>query len=202
MTCIVGLVEDGYIFMGGDRCGGDVDTYRVTTIASPKVFAKGSRVSDQPEMIIGYTSSFRLGQLLQYDLVLPKIDCEGLGMVYMVKKFIPAVHDLLQNAGWVFKKDDRHYGGNFLVGAFGALYEIDSDFAIIELPGLGAVGCGGAYALGAMDALANSCPNQSTRISYALSAAARFNAFVMPPFDAVRLPEFPRGVPPASSIKS
>ena len=52
MTCIVGLVENGKVYIGGDSAG--VAGLDVRMRSDEKVFTKGN-------MIFGYTSSFRMG---------------------------------------------------------------------------------------------------------------------------------------------
>ena len=61
MTCIVGLVDDGKVYMGGDAAS--VDGYIVRTSALSKVFRNGP-------FLIGYSTSWRMGQILQYHLCL------------------------------------------------------------------------------------------------------------------------------------
>ena len=58
MTCIVGLVDNGKIYMGGDSAG--VSNLDIRIRADQKVFKTG-------EFIMGFTSSFRMGDLLKYD---------------------------------------------------------------------------------------------------------------------------------------
>jgi hypothetical protein len=55
MTCIVGLRQGGKVFIGGDSAG--ISGWDVTVRADPKVFLSGPYA-------MGFTSSFRLGQLL------------------------------------------------------------------------------------------------------------------------------------------
>ncbi len=84
MTCIVGLVNKGRTYLGGDSAG--VSGLDITVRKDKKVFSNG-------EFVMGFTSSFRMGQVLQYDFVPPEVDDdddEDL-MRYMVKKFIPEV---------------------------------------------------------------------------------------------------------------
>jgi len=57
MTCIVGLIdkESKKIYMGGDSAG--VANYSLSVRKDPKVFKRYG-------FIFGFTSSFRMGQLL------------------------------------------------------------------------------------------------------------------------------------------
>lgn len=55
MTCIVGLVENNKVYIGGDSAG--VAGLSLMKRADEKVFKKD-------EFIFGFTSSFRMGQLI------------------------------------------------------------------------------------------------------------------------------------------
>ena len=61
MTCIVGLVHEGVVYIGGDSAG--VGGMSLTVRADEKVFQNG-------EFLMGFTTSFRMGQLLRYSLKL------------------------------------------------------------------------------------------------------------------------------------
>ena len=63
MTCIVGLVHEGVVYIGGDSAG--VARLSLTVRADEKVF----RNSD---FLMGFTTSFRMGQLLRYSLKPPR----------------------------------------------------------------------------------------------------------------------------------
>lgn len=64
MTCIVGLVDQGNVWIGGDSAG--VGGYDLMLRADQKVFRNG-------DFLMGFTSSFRMGQLLRYKLSPPKL---------------------------------------------------------------------------------------------------------------------------------
>lgn len=59
MTCIVGWVEEGQVWIGGDSAG--VAKLDLRVRKDEKVFVSG-------EYVMGFTSSFRMGQLLRYTL--------------------------------------------------------------------------------------------------------------------------------------
>lgn len=58
MTCITAMVKGDHVWMAGDLMGSNGFTKKI--YPDSKVFVNG-------EFIIGYTSSFRMGQLLQYN---------------------------------------------------------------------------------------------------------------------------------------
>lgn len=174
MTCIIGLAhESGEVFIGADSAGFDGDGWEIQPQALPKVFGIG-------EFLLGYTTSFRMGQLLQYSLDLPPHDETLTDLEYMVRHFIEAVRSCLKGGGFAKIEDNQEEGGTFLVGYRGRLYTVQSDFSVlVPRDGLDACGCGRRYALGAMAVM--TCP-PAERIMYALEVAARFSGGVTGPF--------------------
>lgn len=172
MTCIVGVVSDGVVHLGGDSAG--TAGLERTLRRDPKVFRVG-------EFVLGFTSSFRMGQLLQHRLTPPAIP-EGADLhAYMVTEFVDAVRELFDDGGYTKDKGGRESGGTFLVGVRGRLFQIADDFQVGEsLDGYDACGCGQAYALGVLHATRANQP--FNRLELALEAAAYHNAGVSGPF--------------------
>lgn len=181
MTCIVGIVEDRSVFIGGDSAGVDGGLGKVC-MKSPKVFRNG-------EFIIGYTSSFRMGQVLQYDLKPPKVKSNFTAEEMMVKQFIPAVRKCFLKSGFARKDNNVETGGDFLVGFRGRLFFVESNFLVGESAhNYYAVGCGADLALGALSATSDSCTySPLERLKLALEAASQHSAGVMPPYTFLQL---------------
>jgi ATP-dependent protease HslVU (ClpYQ) peptidase subunit len=140
----------------------------------PKVFRRG-------RFLIGYTTSFRMGQLLEHYLVVPPQHSDESDSHYMVTKFVEAVRKLLKEKGFTKIEANSEKGGQFLVGYNGTLYSIQSDFQVGQTSeGLDAVGSGAEFALGAMKALSKLSP--SRRVKRALEISAHFNMGVCGPF--------------------
>jgi len=176
MTCIVGLEHDnGMVSIGGDSAGvnGSLDI-RIRT--DEKVFINGP-------MIFGFTSSFRMGQLLRYSLTIPEqLGSEKDDYKYMCTQFIDAVRKCLKDGGYATVKNGVDEGGFFLVGYRGKLYRVESDFQVGKsLTTFDACGCGESYALGAM-AAGDAARSAKERIERALEIALKFSAGVAPPF--------------------
>lgn len=178
MTCIVAVkATDGTIWMGGDSAG--VGNGDITLRADTKVFRVG-------EFVIGFTTSFRMGQLLQYSFEPPHIEGDDLHR-YMCTKFINAVRECLKDGGFASKKDDSELGGCFIVGIRGRIFTIDEDYQVGEShEGYDTVGCGMTYAKGALLAL-SSVPVERGRymVETALIAAAHFSTGVRAPFQII-----------------
>lgn len=178
MTCIVGLVDSGQVWLGGDSAasGG----YSLTVRADPKVFTIGA-------FVMGFTTSFRMGQLLRYQFTPPLHDPAKDTFTYMVADFVEGVRTCLKNGGYTRVESNVERGGQFLVGYQGRLFTVESDFQIGEsLAGYDAVGSGQDLALGALYATSASPPAE--RIQIALQAASEFNSAVRGPFTVVTTP--------------
>lgn len=176
MTAIAGIIDGKNVWIGGDSAG--VGGHSLTIRRDPKVFLIG-------EFIIGYTSSFRMGQLLRFYLN-PETPREGQDKYeYMVCSFIPKVRQVLKDHGYLKTENNKESSGTFLVGWRGCLYSIHDDLQVGEaaLP-YEACGCGQDVALGSLHATESSKTTLSpkTRIHMALQAAEQFSAGVRSPF--------------------
>lgn len=176
MTCIIGLKDDktGKVYMGADSAASNGQS--VTIRKDSKLFCLRNI------MLIGYTDSYRMGQLLQYELNLP-VHIEGLDvMEYVVSLFVPEVRKSLQRGGWMSTKEGREESGHFLIGYKNRLFEIASDMHVSEpVDGIEGIGSGYKYAMGAMYALGTSV-HPRTRIQRSLEIAAHLAEGVRSPF--------------------
>lgn len=172
MTCIVGMIKNGTVYIGGDSAGSS--NYSMTIVSNPKVFIL------QKEFVIGYTSSFRMGQIIENDLVIPSRAKDMNVYRFMTTVFIDALRDCLKKCGWAEKEKDREIGGTFLVGYCGRLFTVQDDFSVLESLDLyDAVGSGCYIALGSLHSTTGT---PIKRIEKALEAAAKFTPSVEGPF--------------------
>jgi ATP-dependent protease HslVU (ClpYQ) peptidase subunit len=172
MTCIVGLVHRGSVYIGGDSASVQGWTSRVTKI--PKVFRRGP-------FLMGYTTSFRMGQLLQYGLEFRAQRDDEDEMKYLVTEVAERVRLLLKERGMAKIESNTESGGQFLVGYRARLFSVQQDFQVNEMAdGYDAVGSGAEYALGAIRAMAREQP--VPRLKRALEISAHFNMGVSGPF--------------------
>lgn len=177
MTAIVGLVDQGTVYVGGDSAG--VSGYSLTVRADGKVFRNGPYV-------MGFTSSFRMGQLLQYALKAPHP--EGDLPAFMATTFVDALRETLKAGGWLKQDSNRDEGGTFLVGVGGRLFTVFDDFQVGEaVDGYAAVGCGQEIAVGALHATARLGLPPKKRLRLALKAAERYSAGVRGPFTVLEV---------------
>lgn len=174
MTIIVGMVDpDRRVHIGADS--GATDGWEDSTRIDAKVFRNGA-------YLIGFTTSFRMGQLLHHALTPPPPPAARLD-AFMATTFIDAVRECLKSGGWSKKENEREEGGEFLVGVAGRLFNVGSDYQVGEHAcGYDAVGNGYLAALGAMFATQHIAVLPRARVSWALRAAAAHTRAVRPPF--------------------
>lgn len=197
MTCIVGIERDGVVIIGGDSAGtaGHIQRER----ADEKVFVL-------EDFAFGFCGSYRTGQLLRHALTVPAYDPRTDPERYLCGPFIDAVRQTLTDHGAMRTNHGvQELDGPFLVGWRGRLYAVDGDFQVARMADPYAVtGSGWQLALGALaamnDVLVTRTPDDEAhrdtvarvledQVRQALAAAARFDAYVAPPFLTVRTPE-------------
>lgn len=150
MTCIVGLVHKGRMYMGGDSAAVSGD--EVEPVACPKVYK--IKQKNGPDAILGYSGPFRAGQVMM-SFELPEDSSpdedKDAHFEFLRKKVVPAVKAFLK-ANFDDKMPDTTDIGHQLLAYRGRLYEIRDDFAIFpyRFP-FYAIGAAGTLAIGALD---------------------------------------------------
>lgn len=185
MTCIVGLKIGMRVWIGADALSGSPESMQGGPVATPKVIRVGPT-------LMGFTTSWRMGQVLQYQLNLPQIETWDLWR-WMSVEFVDACRQAMKSAGYLYKENEQEFGGQWLVAVRGQLFAIHSDFQV-EVPSLpyAACGCGAPYALGAMHAAhamsESVTPDMAPHaIRTSLEAAAEFSMGVRGPFTVEEL---------------
>jgi ATP-dependent protease HslVU (ClpYQ) peptidase subunit len=183
MTCIVGLISEDKVWMGGDSAG--VSGLNITVRKDAKVFKNGN-------FLIGYTSSFRMGQLLRFKFNPPAYYAEQYNddpYKYMCTDFIDAIRKCLKDGGYTRIESNEEKGGCFLIGFQNRLFCIDSDFQVGEaIADFDAVGCGEQYAKGSLYSTTELNVDYEMEltpefiIEQALESAVNFSGGVRPPF--------------------
>lgn len=177
MTCIIGMVESGEVYMGADSIvsiGDSEYDYGPT-----KIVAIGS-------MMVAECGSVRVGQLISWvDLPVP----EGAALSalsgrelysWLCTKWVPALRAKLEEAQSLRNKDGMASTNSaYLVGINGTLWYLASDFSLIEIPESRwhCAGNGEDVAWGAMHATRDSADCEA-RIMGALEAAAALKSGV------------------------
>lgn len=172
MTAIAALIDKGKVYIGGDSAG--VAGFSLETRKDEKVFVNHG-------MIIGFTTSFRMGNILQWSFTPPKKSANMSDEKYMNTTFINAVREAFRKCGYLNNVNGREDGGCFVVGYNKSIYVVESDFQIaVPLNPFTAVGCGRDICLGSLYTSEGAEPK--VRITMALKAAQMFSAGVREPF--------------------
>lgn len=179
MTCIVGFAAGQSVFIGGDSAG--VSNFDLRLRQDEKVFAKDG-------MVFGFTSSFRMGQILRYSFDIPYHDPRKDDFNYLCTDFVDALIKCFKDKGYARIDSNGVSGGVFLVGYKGNLYSVESDFQVTKVRhNYDACGCGDNYALGALRAIEDTEMEPQKRVELALAAAEYFSAGVRSPFTVVNI---------------
>ena len=179
MTCVVAVLDKtGKIFMGADSSA--VDDVTHTAHVDSKVFKKD-------EFGIGYSHSFRMGQLIQFWFRPPTLDENETDiMKYMVMNFIPELKTVLADNDYP-NTDDEKTDWSLIVCVRGNIFTIEYDWHIgHDNLNYAAIGAGSTYALGAMSSVYNTQSALETAQS-ALQAAEKFSPYVLGPFNFIEV---------------
>lgn len=181
MTCIVGLQAKGKIWIGGDSAGIAPETLMRVLRKDSKVFKLGS------EYIIGYSGSFRFGQVLRYKFTPPEKPEGKDDYEFLVTDWLDALRVTLKDSGFT-KIDDNvesFEDSSALIGYNGKLYCLEEDMQIGELTvPYASIGCGADFAFGSLDTSIKLSKRMSPRkrVQLALEAASTFSGGVAAPF--------------------
>ena len=174
MSCIVGVVHDGEVWMGADSAASDGEDIMI--IRNRKLFRNGP-------LLMGVVGSLRLTQLLQYQLGDIGIDAKWKNNLYgyMVGVFVERVREVLKAGGFPDTSESPENGGVVLIGVNGHIFRLENSFQIFERgDGFDAVGCGNGVALGSL--MADHVLEPEDRILKAMARVTYFSAHVRPPF--------------------
>jgi len=177
MTCIVGYIDKEGVYIGGDSAAISSDDLTYNIRSDEKVFQKG-------DFIFGFSTSFRMGQLLKYKLRTPAHPKGMDDHQYMATLFIDAVKKCFEDNDYSDMMGED--GGCFIVGYQGKLYSVLPDYQVAApKEHYTALGCGELIAMGAMYASTEKDPIK--KIEIALNAAVTFSMGVKPPFNYVKI---------------
>jgi len=173
VTCIVGVVDEGKVFIGADSLA--AASWMSVILPTKKVFRIG-------EMVMGVAGMPRAIQLLRFALKPPTIseDIER----YVSITLVDAVRSVFKEAGFTeIENSAESYDGKLMIGVRGRLFAVDGYFQVIEstLPYL-CIGSGAQVASGSLFTTAKSGMPTRKRILTALKASASIITNVGGPF--------------------
>jgi len=167
MSCVVGLIQNGMVYIGSDGLATTEEGERRPVICI-KIFTN-------KEYLIGFAGSVRHGQLLG-----PKF----LDAPASVYDFPDAIREVFIEKGAIMTTDtgQQMHNSNILIGHKGRLFELLIDFQINEVMGnFTAIGSGSTYAMGSLFAT-KKWKTPENRIINALNAAKEYDRSCGLPF--------------------
>jgi len=177
MTCIIGKLHDGKVYMAGDSAASGTSDRLI--FAHQKVFRMG-------DMLIGVCGSNRVLQLIRYELELSRSQNEGEpDEQYLVKVFAKEVQALFASRNITGKdgSDEETFYGGVLIGYHGRLYHMFHNYQLDQYrQDYGAMGSGAPYALGAYAALKQREDDPTALLCGSLEIAATLCSEVGAPF--------------------
>lgn len=166
MSCVVGIVENGIIYMGADTAA--TSEYEIRTFRE-KIFLNRS-------VIVGYCGSIRPGQLLSPGQWTPPVS---------IGDFPNSLRKTFNDGGCLKNGEGGgdYINCEFLFGYKKQIFEIGSDFHIIHpIENYTAVGSGRPYALGSLYETSKVQMTPEERIQKALECSSFFCPDVREPF--------------------
>lgn len=184
MTCIVALKdENGHsVILAGDKCGSTAYTQNIYKL--PKVF-------ENKPLYIGYTSSFYMGQVLQFDWSVPDKGANESEDHFIFSTVRRSIISLLKEHDYFIKKEDTAYKdgnayGKFIIVYNNRIFVFQPDASILEVEEYAAVGCGEDFAYGSLYSTSKYYSGHSLdRVSLAIEAASTFSVGVSKEFDYI-----------------
>jgi ATP-dependent protease HslVU (ClpYQ) peptidase subunit len=160
MSCVVGLLQNGKLYLGSDGLATTEDGERRPVICI-KIFTN-------KDYLIGYTGSVRHGQILTPKFFDPPNN---------IYELPDAAREAFEAKGAMLLSDNGQQltASNFLIGYQGRLFEILIDFQMNEVYGnFTSIGSGATYAMGSLFAT-KKWNSPERRIKNALDAAKEYD---------------------------
>lgn len=185
MTTILAVQGDGWAVIGSDSQW-STEGGRIGKSSQPKVISLG-------KYLIGIAGHTRGANIIQHAFTPPPVPPKAQGVKltkFVVSQFVPAYKQALETSGTGLPQYDSEVAKtpiDSLVVVNGVIYQIDDDYGTdIDTNRLYAVGSGGDYGLGALQAMLDkkrlTIPIVKRAILKALSISAKFDSGTGAPF--------------------
>lgn len=169
MSTVIGIVQDGKVYMGSDSYATTEDGVKRNLNRIKKMFTNG-------RYLIGFIGSVRVGQSLMPHVFTPPDE---------IMHFPDAMVTQLGEKGCLATDQDSQtcaQQSNFLIATpEGELYEVLADFQINDIDDYTAIGSGSHFAYGSLYTTRR-MKDPKKRLRIALETAAFFDTSTGPPF--------------------
>jgi len=180
MTCVVAIKTNESIVIGADSAASGNN--RVVGRKDKKIFVRKN-------ITFGFAGSFRVGQLLKYQLRIPKKQSNIGDAEYIFNVLIAEIIYLLRKNKLI---KNNEMDCTLVIIYNDRIYKVDSDFQNeVTLDDYTAIGDGADVALGALYIsyrVTGSLQFPNAIVKSALEASAKFCTTVAPPFNLLEIP--------------
>lgn len=186
MTCIVGIADQGKVYIGGDSMISDSDSGWYNTVCQ-KVFI---REAGNSTFIYGGSGLPRLDDIMLYEFNPPVFDTTKSVDAYIHGDFTRELIAVCKRVEFASKKNEmiRVPHSGMLLGFHGRLYQWSVDFAFMTTPSWGAAeGQGGQPAAAILYSLYGQILDPTARCMQALEASEAVTCSVRRPFTVLSL---------------
>lgn len=198
MTCIIGLKDNNYIYLGGDSAMSN--TYTILLSKTQKVFKKIAVFENEKfnfEFGMGISGSGRQQNILSSVWEPPKFDwinddfSEEQLYEYLCGSFLSSIRKAFKDEGFMkIENHEESYYGCVMLCIFGRIFVINSDLFIRESEfEYEAIGSGAEVALGSLHSSEKYIKDPEERIRIALEASETFIPSVRKPFHIIKIPK-------------
>ena len=164
MTCIVGIADDGQVYMGAERAASDGGS--IVSMLNPKVERRNG-------WIYAYAGTIGIGQLMSFVSLPPECDDP---YVYIRLSIVEDMKKAME----AFSHTPEEHDTTWLIGKNGRLFELSAgDWGLVEIDHA-AIGSGSQYALGSLYTSDN---HPIDRIQTAIDAAIEYSPECRGPVD-------------------
>lgn len=145
MTCIVAWkTEDDNVVLAGDKKGSN--GYTADIVKEPKVFRN-------KDFMIGYTSSFRMGQILKHVWTPPQRKIDQTTDNYMYCDVVNSLRKTMKDNGFL-NTDNKDKSGTFIIVYENRIFLHQDEFSLLEFESkVTACGCGEDFAVASVTTL-------------------------------------------------
>jgi ATP-dependent protease HslVU (ClpYQ) peptidase subunit len=181
MTLVIGLKDKDRVWMGADSFSST--SFHGKAVYGKKIF----KPKDNNNVLIGICGSHRHQDLLQFtDGIFNKVDMyenKVIDREYLVTKVVPNISKVFRDNKCEYVENGESYGGSFIFGFKDGLYELQSDYSILEsMNDYLCIGSGMYHADGAMEATKGLNLEPVERLKLALQATEHHQLNVRRPF--------------------
>ena len=177
MTCIVGLIDNGKVYIGADSQATAGYVKHTLPAGAAKVFKLG-------DMLIGCCGDVRGANILRYRFTPPAHHPPDMDdATFIATTVVDAMRACFKDAGAskIENSVEETGGSLFVIGYHNRLFRIGGDWSVFETAEPYMVtGSGQEFALGALYAGTGKTPK--ARIEKALEAAEKFDIYCRGPF--------------------